>query len=144
MKSTRNNNWRRRSIMILCRILICFCFFVPWPEFLHVVSNFLEITALYFFTLVGASFSSKNICKQQAATRHFADFIVRENKRFLLLLVQQQTAKSAAEFSALVLTRKQSANQQKKIQGCDFLLNWRPHAKIQLIWREKKTDQNST
>ena len=29
------------------------------------------------------------------------------------------------------------------MQGCDLLLNWRPHAKIQLIW-EKKTDQNST
>ena len=28
----------------------------------------------------------------------FTDFIVRENKRFFLLVVQQQTAKSAAEF----------------------------------------------
>ena len=26
----------------------------------------------------------------------------------------------------------------KKIQGCDFLLNRRPHAKIQLIWTKKK------
>ena len=36
-----------------------------------------------------------------------------------------------------VFTRK-SANQQKNIQGCDFLWNWRPHAKIQLIWTPKK------
>ena len=41
-------------------------------------------------------------------------------------------------FFAYVFTRKRSANQQKKIQGCDFLLNRRPHAKIQLIWTEKK------
>ena len=26
----------------------------------------------------------------------------------------------------------------EKIQGCDFLLNRRPHAKIQLIWTKKK------
>ena len=52
--------------------------------------------------------------------------------------VQQQTAKSAAEFFAYVLTGKQSANQRKKIQDCDFLLNRRPHAKIQLIWTKKK------
>ena len=68
----------------------------------------------------------------------FTDFIVQENKRFLLLVVQQQTAKSAAEFFAYVLTGKRSANQRKKIQGCDFLLNGRPHAKIQLVWTKKK------
>ena len=33
-----------------------------------------------------------------AATGRFAGFIVRENKRFLLLVVQQQTAKRGAEF----------------------------------------------
>ena len=43
--------------------------------------------------------------EQQVATRCFADFIVRENKRFLLLLVQQQTAESATEFFAYILTR---------------------------------------
>ena len=50
----------------------------------------------------------------------FADFIVRENKRFLLLVVQQQTAKSAAEFFAYVLTGKQSANQRKKYRAVTF------------------------
>ena len=58
--------------------------------------------------------------------------------------VRQQTAKSAAEFFAYVLTGKRSTNQRKKIQGCDFLLNRRPHAKIQLIWMKKKNNQNST
>ena len=92
-----------------------------------------------FFSQVCASVSSKNVCKKQAVTRHFADFIVRENKRFFLLLLRQQTVKSAAEFFAYVLTGKQSTNQRKKIQGCDFLLNRRPHAKIQLIWKKKNT-----
>ena len=52
--------------------------------------------------------------------------------------IRQQTAKSAAEFFAYILTGKRSANQRKKIQGCDFLLNRRPNAKIQLIWTKKK------
>ena len=101
-------------------------------------SNCSENHSPVFFPLVCASFSSKNVCKKQAAMGRFADFIVRENKRFLLHVVQQQTAKSAAEFFAYILTGKRSANQQKKIQGCDFLLNRRPHAKIQLIWRKTK------
>ena len=98
------------------------------------VSSFLENHSPVFFSLFCASFLSKNVCRKQAATGRFTDFIVSENKRFVLLLVQQQTAKSAAEFIANVLTGKRSGNQRKKIQGCHFLLNWRPHAKIQLIW----------
>ena len=106
---------------------------------MYVVSDLIESHSPVFFPLVCASFSSKNVCKKQAATGCFADFIVRENKRFLLLVVQQQTAKSAAVFFfAYVLTGKRSANHCKKIQGCDFLLNRRPHAKIQLIWTKKK------
>ena len=94
-----------------------------------------KITALYFLPLVCASFLSKNICKKQAAMGRFADFIVRENKRFLLLIIQQQTAKSSAEFFCICFNWK---TKRKIIQGCDFLLNRRAHAKIQLIWREKK------
>ena len=62
------------------------------------VSNRSENHSPVFFSLVCASFSSKTVCKKQAATGRFADFIVQENKRFLLLVVQQQTGKSAAEF----------------------------------------------
>ena len=105
------------------------------------VSNCSENHSPVFFPLFCASFSSKNVCKKQAATGRFADFIVRENKRFLLLVVQQQTAKSAAEFFAYVLTGKRSANPRKKIQGCDFLINRRPHAKIQLIWTKTKNNR---
>ena len=97
-----------------------------------------KITALYFFSLVCASFSSKNLCKKQAATGHFADFIVRENKRFLCLSFNNRLQNAPPSFFAYVLTRKRSANQRKKIQGCDLLLNRRAHAKIQLIWTKKK------
>ena len=96
--------------------------------------QFLRKSQPCIFSLLCASFPSKNVCRKQAATGRFTDFIVPENKRFLLLLVQQQTGKSAAEFIAYVLTGKRSGNQRKKIQGCHFLLNRRPHAKIQLIW----------
>ena len=65
-------------------------------------------------------------------------FIVPENKRFLLLVVQQQTAKSTAKFFCIHFNWKRSANQRKKIQGCDFLLIRRARAKIQLIWTKKK------
>ena len=97
-----------------------------------------KITALYFFPLVCASFSRKNLCKKQAATGHFADFIGRENKRFLCLSFNNRLQNAPPSFFAYVLTRKRSANQQKKIQGCDLLLNRRAHAKIQLIWTKKK------
>ena len=114
-------------------------------EFLHVVSNCSENHSPVFFPLVCASFSSKNMCKKQAATGRFADFTVWENKRFLLLCFNNRLQKAPPSFFAYVLTGKRSANQRKKIQGCDFLLNRRPHAKIQLIWmKKKKTKQNST
>ena len=61
------------------------------------VSDLIESHNPVFFPLVCASFSSKNVCSKQAATGCFAGFIVRENKRFLLLVVQQQPAKRAAE-----------------------------------------------
>ena len=80
--------------------------------------------------------------EQQAAMRRFADFIVRENKRFLLLLVQQQTAESAAKFFAYIFNSKTKHKPAEKIQCCHFLLNRRPHAKIQLILMKKITDQN--
>ena len=62
------------------------------------VSDLTESHNPVFFPLVCGSFSSKNVCKKQAATGRFAGFIVRENKRFLLLVVQQQPAKRAAKF----------------------------------------------
>ena len=58
--------------------------------------------------------------EQQAATRCFNDFIVRENKRFHWFLVQQQVAESAVKFFAYVFTRKQSANQRKKYRAVTF------------------------
>ena len=82
--------------------------------------------------------------QKKAATGRFTDCIVRENKRFLLLIVQQQPAKSATEFFAYVLTGKISANQRKKIQGCDFLLFGEHMQKFSSFGRKKKTDQNST
>ena len=45
----------------------------------------------------------------------FTDFIVRVNKRFLFLLLRQQTAKST-----YVLTRNRSANQRKKYRAVTF------------------------
>lgn len=50
-----------------------------------------------------------------ATVWRFADFIVQDNKRFLLFLFLLKTSKSATEFSAYIFTWKRSANQWKKI-----------------------------
>ena len=117
-KRNDNDNWRRHSITILCRILVCFFFFfVQMSWFLRVVSNCSENHSPVFFSPVCASFSSKNVCKKQAATGHFADFIVWEKKRFLLLVVQQQTAKSAAEFFCIRFNWKTKRKPAEKNTG---------------------------
>ena len=84
---------------------------------LRVVSSRSEITALYFFPWFALHFSSKNVCKKQAATGRFADFIVWENKRLLLLVVQQQTAKSAAEFFCVHFNWKMKGKPVEKNTG---------------------------
>ena len=48
--------------------------------------------------------------QKQATAGRFAYFIVWENKRFLLLVVQQQTAKSAAEFFCIRFNWKTKRN----------------------------------
>ena len=92
-----------------------------------------------YFRWFALHFQVKTYAKKQPATGRFAGFIVRENNRFLLLgAFDNRLQKAPPCFFAYVFTRKWSANLRKKIQGCDFLLNWRPHAKIQVIWTKKK------
>ena len=57
-------NWRRQSITILCRSLVCFFFSSRWAEFLHVVSDLIENRSTVFFSSVCVSFSSKKVCKK--------------------------------------------------------------------------------
>ena len=77
-----------------------------------------------YFRWFALHFRVKTYAKKQPATGRFAGFIVRENNRFLLLGVFDNRLQKAL---------------RKKIQGCDFLLNRRPHVKIQLIWTKKKS-----
>ena len=81
------------------------------------LSDLIESHSPVFFSLVCASFLSKSVCKKQTATGHFADFIVRENKRFLLLVVQQQTAKSAAKFFCICFNWKTKRKPAEKNTG---------------------------
>ena len=109
-----------------------------WAEFLHVVSDLIESRSPVFFSAgLCFVFELKHV---QKTRRRFL------RKRNLLFSWTMKSAKHpvATCFFAYVFTWKRSTNQQKKIQGCDFLLNRRPHAKIQLIWTKKKTDQNLT
>ena len=68
----------------------------------------------------------------------FTGFIVQRNKRLLLFLVRQKMPAENGRFFAYVISRKRRANQRKKIHGNVFLFNWKPHAKIQALLREKK------
>ena len=141
---TACNNWRRRSITILCLILVCF-FSSKWAEFLRVVSNCSENHSPVFFSLVFASFSSRNVCKKQVAMGRFADFIFRENKRFLLLAVQQQTAKSAAEFFCIQFDWKTKHKPAEKNTGLWLSIKSETTCKNSAhLDEKKKTDQNST
>ena len=79
-------------------------------------------------------------CKQRAANVT-VDFIVQQNKRFLLFNAWQKDTTRKSAFFAYVISRKWRATQRKKLQGNVFQLKWRPHAKIQLIW-SKKSNQN--
>ena len=72
-------------------------------------------------------------CFLQSAVEH-----AKQKKPFVFPNSETSEASCSRLFFACVFTRKRSAKQQKKIQGCDFLLNWRPHAKLQLIWTKKK------
>ena len=139
------NNWRPSSITILCRILVCFFFSSKWAEFLHVVSDLIESHSPVFFS-AGLRFVFQLKCMQKTRRRFLQSVVERAKQKKPIVFPNNETSKASCSrlFFAYVFTRKWRANQRKKIQGCDFLLNRRLHAKIQLIWTKKKTDQNST
>ena len=60
-------NWRRRSITILCRILVRFFFSSKWAEFLHVVFDLIENRSTVFFRRFVFCFRVKSYAKNQAA-----------------------------------------------------------------------------
>ena len=64
--------------------------------------------------------------------------LFRKTKGFFCLSFNNSLQKVPPSFFAYILTGKRRANQRKKIRGCDFQLNQRAHAKIQLIWTKKK------
>ena len=81
----------------------------------------------------------------QKTRRRFLQSVVecaKQKKPIVFPNNETSEASCSRLFFAYVFTRKWSANQRKKIQGCDFLLNRRPHAKIQLIWTKKKNRPN--
>ena len=101
-----------------------------------------KITALYCFPWFELHFQVKTHAKNRRLRDALLISLFGKTKGFLCLSFNNRPPPS---FFAYILTGKRSANQRKKIQGCDFLLNRRPHAKIKLIWTKKrKADQNST
>ena len=108
-----------------------FFFSSKWAEVLHVVSDLTESHSPVFFSAgLRFVFQLKRTQKNLAAL--FAVCCWTTSKRNLLLSRTMKSAKRP------VATRKWSANRGRKIQGCDFLTNLRPQAKIQLIWMKKK------
>ena len=91
-----------------------------------------------FFPLICTLFLSKNVCKNRRLQDTSLISLFRKTKGFFCFCVNNRPQKAPPSFLRYVLTGKRSANQRKKIQDCDFLLNQRPHAKIQLIWTKEK------
>ena len=120
-----------------------FFFSSKWAE--HVVSDLIESHSPVFFS-AGLRFIFQLKRMQKTRWRFLQSVVKRAKQKKPIVFPNNETSEASCSrlFFAYVFTRKWSANQRKKIQGCDFQLNRRPHAKIQLIWTKKKTDQNST
>ena len=73
------NNWRCRSITILCRILVCFFFSSKWAEFLHVVSDLIESHSPVFFS-AGLRFVFQ-LKRMQKTWRRFLQSVVERAKQ---------------------------------------------------------------
>ena len=97
-----------------------------------------KITALYFFPWFVLHFRVKTYGKNRRLRDASLISLFGKTKDFFCLSFNNRLQKAPPSFFAYVLTGKRSANQRKKIQGCDFLLNRTTHAKIQLIWTTKK------
>ena len=63
-----------------------------------------------------------------------------KTKGFICFLFNNRSQKAPPSFlHTWMFHLKTKSKPAKKMQGCDLLLNWRPHAKIQLIWEKKQT-----
>ena len=91
-----------------------------------------------FFRWFALRFQLKRM--QKTRRRLLQSVVERAKQKKPIVFPNNETSEASCSrlFFAYGFTRKWSANQRKKIQGCDFLLNRRPHAKIQLIWTKKK------
>ena len=100
---------------------------------------------VFFLSWFVLRFPVKMYAKKLGGT--FCNLLLNDKQKKPFVFPNNETSEASCSrlFFAYVFTQKWSANQREKIQGCDFLLNLRPHAKLQLIWTKKrKTDQNST
>ena len=119
------------------------------------VSNFIaNHSPVFFFSLVCTSFSSKNVCKKLGAfcttnNRRLRNALLislfGKTKGFFHFSFNNRSQKALPSFLHTFVLENEAQTSKKKLEGCDFLLNWRPHAKIQPIWmkkkQQKKTDQ---
>ena len=103
------------------------------------VSDLIESHSPVFFS-AGLRFVFQLKRMQKTRQRFLHSVVERAKQKKPIVFPNNETSEASCSrlFFAYVLTGKRSTNQRKKIQGCDFLLNRRPHAKIQLIWTKKK------
>ena len=93
---------------------------------------------VFFLRWFALRFPVKTYAKKLGGA--FCSLLLNDKQKKPFVFPNNKTSEASRSrlFFAYVFTRKWSTNQRKKIQGCDFLLNRRPHAKIQLIWTKKK------
>ena len=133
------NSWRRCSITILCRILVCFFFSSKWAECALRFNR--KLQPWIFFRWFALRFPVKTYAKKLGGA--FCSLLLNDQQKKPFVFPNNEISEASRSrlFFAYVFTQKWSANQGQKMQGCDFLLNRRVHAKIQLIWTKKKKNR---
>ena len=111
------NNWRRRNITNLCRILVCF-FLSKWAEFLHVLSDVIESHSPEFFS-TGLRFVFQLKRMQKNLATLFAVCCWTTSKRNLLFSRTKKTAKRpvAACFLHTFLLKNKAQTREKNYTG---------------------------
>ena len=102
------------------------------------VSDFIESHSPVFFS-AGLRFVFQLKCIQKTRRRFLQSVVERAKQKKPFVFPNNEPAKRpVAGCFCICFYLKMKRKPAEKIQGCDFLLNRRPHAKIQLIWTKKK------
>ena len=103
------------------------------------LSDSIESHSPVFFS-AGLRFVFQLKCMQKKLGGTFCSLLLNDKQKKCFVFPNNEISAASCSrlFFCIRFYLKMMCKPGKKIQGCDFLSNWRPHAKIQLIWTKKK------